>query len=376
MLLTRRTWLAAVGGAVVSSQLHPLLSFAGEQIHTLRAPPPVVALAESLKGQRFSDAVAELYNAMRVGGKFGIRYSLRKGEKPLTAEEVFKAKKGDCSDLGYWMVSGLMALGVHERGDAKLGALLLHLKSSPPEIWHFVPFILKKDTMGDPFHYYAAFERDPAFKAQALSVLGVKNPWWHMLVVDPQAEVLGNFSIEKELDEKYVVPLAGIEAAYYREYGMYALLRKDDALAQRMFEESVRRCDDALAHTNLSHLYDKLLRGSGDLVLIERALHHAQKAYGLHPRELERDNYLVSLFNAANSYGRVRQYEKALGYLQEAKKVASNDPRTKEELARLYYNWGAYLYNQGNHVEALVKLRQAAELGSAEAKNALSTIHE
>lgn len=350
----------------------PSLSFithahAEKKTHPLVAPIPVAKLASSLQKKPLWEGVTALHSAMKVNGSFGIQRRKRTLQKPYTAAEVLENRHGDCSDLAYWQVSGLLALGLDQQEDIKVGALLIHIKGYPDSVWHVVPVVLAKNIPPDVS--YATFTHDREFRASVLKTFGIEDSKdWHMVIVDAQASVVGLFA--SVIDGKKPLPLAGLRAAYYREYGVHAMVKKKDhALAKKMFEEALRHYDgDPFTHTNLAHVL-MASRKAKDMPL---ALEHAQKAYELMPSHKGiKQNYLAILLNTSISEARSQKYANAVAHLEEALKVAPDRSDIKNMLGSIYYNWGATFYNQGNDSEAIPKFQRAAELGNRKAQQAL-----
>ncbi len=322
----------------------------------------VSALLE-LKHRSILDVAEIIHDSFRIGGTFGFNYKSRADWKPLTPEETFQNRGGDCSDLTYLVLSALKSL---PQDKIKLGFIEMHFEDQPRHIWHALPFILARNVPRNL--RYLPFENDIDFRSKTLSMFGVEGDW-HMVVVDPQ----GMFGVRKseKVDKQEPYPIDALDSYYYLEFGTHALFKKDDKTAIEMFKKAVGTYDFFYAHLKLA----ELLPESESLADKLRAVYHARKAYSMEPNNRAVRNTLVwALIRRAAIADYYDDYSTALEYLLEGDRVSPNDNIVRSQMATVYYNWGVVYYNRGEYLPALSKFEHAARLGLKDAQDMIRKI--
>ncbi|MBI5228226.1 hypothetical protein HY988_06565 [Candidatus Micrarchaeota archaeon] len=319
----------------------------------MKPPKEITGLVKEVAKKPEWDGIREIYASLSVGGKFRIKWE-ENNREPRTAQEVLEQKGGDCSDLGYFMISGLKELlRAYDSKDIEIGAIKIHFRGDPPELWHLTPIIVATDI---PQEMKSGLNDDQKFQ-DALKKVGFR-PDWQVVLADPQIGVLGKMSVD--IDEYYPVRLTGVYSAYYQEQGAFAKKSNDEKFAEKLLIKAVKMDPNNFnAHHMLNVMYNKKNIGM--------AIVHAEAAYKLRPNdEVYKRNYMVALTNAANVASTNNDFEKALSHLKQAKPLMSEQETTKE-YGFLYYNWGAYLHSLGKQGDALKKFEASAGYGQREA---------
>lgn len=255
---------AALKAPLVESRIRVL------PVDPLTPTQGLVSLCRS-ENDTLVEKVRHVHSLFRIGGSLGIRYRKRpleeKNFRPRTAGEVLKAREGDCSELTYLMLSGLIAAGLGRRGDVRIGALFGPEKEESPRTWHMVPIILIRDipdalNPGNQrnsiiFDYsHHLFETSMKFRYSVLNAFGItKNTReWSMLIVDPERELNTQLPI---CCLRLPLDMDGVRAHYYYEIGVKNLLEGHGIKALEALETAVMLNDkDAFSHQFLGIIFE------------------------------------------------------------------------------------------------------------------------